>query len=121
MGLSRRDFALLAAAASLAPTAVRAQPPVPLIIAEGGAAEERIEDTASALALAMDQGCDFVQVTLYPTSEGTLVARRENELSLTTDIAARPEFAARKATKTIDGQSVDGWFTEDFTVTELKT
>ena len=121
MRLSRRDFALLASAASLAPAIARAEPPIPLIIAEGGAAEERIEDTASALAVAMDQGCDFVQVTLYPTSEGTLVARRENELSLTTDIAARPEFAARRTTKTLDGQSVDGWFTEDFTLAELKT
>jgi glycerophosphoryl diester phosphodiesterase len=121
-GLSRRDFGLLAAAAaSFASTRAKASAPQPLIIAEGGAAEERIEDTASALALAIDQGSDFVQVNLFPTSEGVLVARRDNELSATTDIAARPEFAARRATKTVDGQAVQGWFTEDFTLAELKT
>lgn len=124
-GPSRRDFGLLAAAASLAPALApfpaNAAAPQPLIIAEGGAAEERIEDTASALSLAIDQGCDFIQVNLFPTSDGVLVARRDNELSATTDIAARPEFAARRTTKTLDGQAVQGWFTEDFTVAELKT
>jgi glycerophosphoryl diester phosphodiesterase len=125
-GLSRRDFGLLAAAASLAPalapSPANADSPQPVIMAEGGAAEERIEDTASALALAIDQGCDFLQVNLFPTSDGVLVARRDNELSATTDIAARPEFAARRTTKTVDGQAaVQGWFAEDFTLAELKT
>jgi glycerophosphoryl diester phosphodiesterase len=93
----------------------------PAIIAEGGAAEERIVDTRSALDLAINQGCDFLQVTLVPTKEGALVARRGAELSATTDVASRPEFASRKASKTIAGQSVDGWFAEDFTLAEIAT
>ncbi len=123
--VTRRDLALAALAAGLAPALIAApasaEPLVPLIIAEGGAAEERIEDTHPALDLAIDQGCDFLQVTLVPTSEGSLVARRDNELSATTDVAAHPEFAPRKTTKTIDGKPVDGWFAEDFTLAELKT
>jgi glycerophosphoryl diester phosphodiesterase len=90
------------------------------IIAEGGAAEERIEDTRSALDLAINQGCDFVQVTLVPTKEGALIARRDNELSASTDVAARPEFADRKTTRTIDGADAAGWFAEDFTLAELQ-
>lgn len=120
--LSRRDFALMAAAvAGLAPGATRAAPTSPLVVAEGGAAEERIEDTRSALDLGIDEGCDLVQVNLVPSKDGVLVARRDNDISASTDVAARPEFAQRRASKTIDGQQIDGWFTEDFTLAELKT
>ena len=93
----------------------------PAIIAEGGAAEERIVDTRSAFQLAIQQGCDFLQATLVPTKEGALIARRTAELSATTDVAARPEFAGRKTSKQIAGQSLDGWFAEDFTLAEIAT
>jgi glycerophosphoryl diester phosphodiesterase len=120
--LTRRQSLILAAAAALAPAAaLAADPSAAVIIAEGGAAEERIEDTRSALELAVAQGCDFLQVNVVPTQEGALVARRDNELSASTDVAAHPEFAARKATKTVGGDQVTGWFAEDFTLAELRT
>ena len=120
--LSRRQTLLLAAAAALSPgAALAADPGVPVIIAEGGAAEERIEDTRSALELAVVEGADFLQVNLVPSQEGALVARRDHELSASTDVGDHPEFAARRATKTIDGAPVTGWFTEDFTLPELRT
>ncbi|HVN00836.1 MAG TPA: glycerophosphodiester phosphodiesterase family protein [Caulobacteraceae bacterium] len=121
MRLTRRAFSLLAAAGLAAPGVALAEPIPPAIIAEGGSAEERIEDTHGALDLAINQGCDFLQVDVVPSKEGALVARRDNELSASTDVAARSEFAARKTTKTIDGADVTGWFAEDFTADELKT
>jgi glycerophosphoryl diester phosphodiesterase len=122
MTLTRRDFGLLAAAAGLAAAGPAfADAPLAAIVAEGGAVEERIEDTRSALDLAINQGCDFVQVNLVPTKEGALVARRSSELSASTDVASRPDFAGRKTTKTIDGADVSGWFTDDFTLAELQT
>jgi glycerophosphoryl diester phosphodiesterase len=92
-----------------------------LIIAHRGASGERPEHTLAAYALAIEQGADFIEPDLVPTKDGVLVARHENEIGGTTDVAARPEFAARKTTKTIDGETVTGWFTEDFTLAELKT
>jgi glycerophosphoryl diester phosphodiesterase len=121
MALTRRDFGLMAAAAGFAAGPAFADAPAAAIVAEGGAAEERIEDTRSALDLAINQGCDFVQVNLVPTKEGALVARRENELSAGADVASHPEFADRKTTKTIGGADVTGWFAEDFTLAELRT
>lgn len=93
----------------------------PFIIGHRGASGERPEHTLAAYALAFDQGADFVEPDVVPTKDGQLVARHENEISGTTDVADRPEFAGRKATKTIDGQTLSGWFTEDFTLAELKT
>jgi len=124
MRLSRRDFGVLAVA-GLA-VGITAQPafadgPLAAIVAEGGSGDERIEDTRSALDLAINQGCDFIQVTLVPTKEGALVARRSNELSASTDVASRPDFADRRTDKTIDGAEASGWFAEDFTLAELQT
>jgi glycerophosphoryl diester phosphodiesterase len=93
----------------------------PIVIGHRGAPAERPEHTASSYILAIDQGADFIEPDLVPTRDGALVARHENEIGATTDVAAHPEFAARKTRKTIDGQSVEGWFTEDFTLAELKT
>jgi glycerophosphoryl diester phosphodiesterase len=124
MTLSRRDFTLMAAAglaADLTASPAHADAPIAVIVAEGGAAEERIQDTRSALDLAINQGCDFLQVDLVPTKEGALVARRQGELSASTDVADRPEFVDRKTTRTIDGQEQAGWFAEDFTLAELQT
>jgi glycerophosphoryl diester phosphodiesterase len=120
--LTRRQTLLLAAAAGFAPAAALAQSGAqPVIIAEGGSAESHIEDTRSALEQAVADGADFLQVNLFPTKEGGLVARRDHELSASTDVSAHPEFADRRATKTIDGADVSGWFTEDFTLPELQT
>ncbi|MFE2615922.1 glycerophosphodiester phosphodiesterase [Micromonospora chalcea] len=93
----------------------------PIVIGHRGASGYRPEHTLEAYRLAIRQGADFVEPDLVSTKDGVLVARHENEISGTTDVAARPEFAARKATKTIDGVTVTGWFTEDFTLAELKT
>src|SRR5580698_11669514 len=120
-GLTRRHLGALALAAGLAPSLAHADGPTPLIIAEGGSATERPEDTRSAYDLAINEGADFIQANLVPTKEGVLIARRDAELSATTDIAAHPEFAARKTTKTLGGAQVTGWFSDDFTLAELKT
>lgn len=93
----------------------------PIVIAHRGASGLRPEHTIASYALAIEQGADFIEPDLVPTKDGVLVARHENEISETTDVAAHPEFADRKATKTIDGTRVTGWFTEDFTLAELKT
>ncbi|UUL84322.1 glycerophosphodiester phosphodiesterase [Sphingomonas qomolangmaensis] len=93
----------------------------PLLIAHRGASGERPEHTLAAYDLAIDQGADFIEPDLVLTKDDVFVARHENDITATTDIASRPEFAARKATRTIDGQPHTGWFTEDFTLTELKT
>ena len=93
----------------------------PLVIAHRGASGERPEHTLEAYALAIDQGADVIEPDLVITRDGVLVARHENEISETTDVASRPEFADRRTTKTIDGHAVTGWFTEDFTLAELKT
>lgn len=93
----------------------------PIVIAHRGASGYRPEHTRSAYLLAIAQGADFIEPDLVMTKDGHMVIRHENEISGTTDVAKHPEFAARKTTKTIDGQSVTGWFTEDFTLAELKT
>ena len=92
-----------------------------LIIAHRGASAERPEHTLAAYERAIDQGADFIEPDLVATKDGVLVARHENEISGTTDVDQRPEFAARLTTRTIDGQDVRGWFTEDFTLAELRT
>ncbi|WP_433870623.1 glycerophosphodiester phosphodiesterase [Saccharopolyspora sp. CA-218241] len=86
-----------------------------------GASGYRPEHTLAAYELAARMGADFIEPDLVPTKDGHLVARHENEISGTTDVAERPEFADRKTTKVIDGTAITGWFTEDFTLAELKT
>jgi glycerophosphoryl diester phosphodiesterase len=93
----------------------------PIVIAHRGASGERPEHTLAAYDLAIQKGADVIEPDLVPTTDGHLVARHENEISGTTDVAAHPEFADRKTTKTIDGQTETGWFTEDFTLAELKS
>ena len=66
-------------------------------------------------------GADFIEPDLVSTKDGVLVARHENEICGTTDVASHPEFAGRRTTKVIDGVALTGWFTEDFTLAELKT
>jgi glycerophosphoryl diester phosphodiesterase len=93
----------------------------PLVIGHRGASGYRPEHTLAAYGLAIEQGADYVEPDLVATKDGILVARHENDISGTTDVADRAEFAGRRTTKTIDGVPVTGWFTEDFTLAELKT
>jgi glycerophosphoryl diester phosphodiesterase len=93
----------------------------PIVIAHRGASGYRPEHTLAAYELAIEQGADFIEPDLVSTRDGVLVARHENEFGGTTDVSAHPEFADRRVTKVIDGQSVTGWFTEDFTLEELGT
>jgi len=92
-----------------------------LVIAHRGASGSLPEHTLAAYRLAIEQGADYIEADLVMTKDGVLVARHENEISATTDVAARSEFAARRTTRTIDGKPVNGWFTEDFTLREIKT
>ena len=121
MTLTRRRLAAVAAAAALTPGVAAAEPRRPIVVAHRGASGERPEETRLAYELAITEGADFIEPDLVATSDGILVARHENEISATTDVASRPEFAARKTTKPIEGAQVTGWFTEDFTLAELKT
>jgi glycerophosphoryl diester phosphodiesterase len=103
----------------------------PLVIGHRGASGYVPEHTLAAYWLAIEQGADYVEPDLVITKDGVLVARHENAIAIlnadgsvreaTTDVVDRPEFASRKTTKTIDGVAVTGWFTEDFTLAELKT
>lgn len=93
----------------------------PLIIAHRGASGERPEHTRAAYERAIDQGAYVIEPDLVLTRDGVFVDRHENEIGGTTDVAARPEFADRRTTKVIDGVTTTGWFTEDFTLAELKT
>ena len=93
----------------------------PLIIAHRGASGERPEHTLASYERAIDQGADYIEPDLVLTRDGVLVARHENEIGGTTDVADHPEFADRKTSKTIDGIEMSGWFTEDFTLAELRT
>lgn len=95
--------------------------PNPIIIAHRGASGYRPEHTLSAYELAIDMGADYIEPDLVMTKDKVLVARHENEISGTTDVGAHPEFAKRRTRKQIDGVAVSGWFTEDFTLAELKT
>ena len=93
----------------------------PLIIAHRGASGYVPEHTLAAYALAILQGADYIEPDLVMSKDGHLVARHDNELGLTTDVAQHPEFAERRRTQTIDGAPLTGWFSEDFTLAELKT
>jgi glycerophosphoryl diester phosphodiesterase len=82
---------------------------------------QRLEHTRPSYLLAIDQGCDYIEPDVVATQDGVLVVRHENDIGGTTDVAARPEFASRKVSKVIDGVPHVGWFTEDFTLAEIKT
>jgi glycerophosphoryl diester phosphodiesterase len=92
-----------------------------VVIAHRGASGCRPEHTLAAYRMAIEQGADFIEPDLVSTADGVLVARHENEIGGTTDVALHPEFASRFTTKTIDGVAISGWFTEDFTLVEVKT
>ncbi len=93
----------------------------PVVIGHRGAPGYRPEHTLAGYRLAIRMGADYIEPDLVSTKDGVLVARHENDISGTTDVAQHPEFADRRTTKTIDGREVTGWFTEDFTLHELRT
>ncbi|MDN5914311.1 MAG: glycerophosphodiester phosphodiesterase [Pseudonocardia sp.] len=93
----------------------------PLVIGHRGACGYRPEHTLASYELAARMGADYLECDLVSTSDGALVARHEPEIGGTTDVARHPEFADRRTAKTIDGTRYEGWFTEDFTLTELRT
>ncbi len=93
----------------------------PIIIAHRGLSGEWPEHTLEGYRAAITAGADYIEPDLVLTKDAVLVARHENEISETTDISQRPEFADRKATKIIDGIEIGGWFTEDLTLAELKS
>ena len=96
-------------------------PPTPTVTAHRGASALRPEHTLEAYRKAIEDGADSVEPDLVATRDGVLVARHENEISGTTNVAGLAQFAGRKTSKTIDGVRVSGWFTEDFTLAELKS
>ncbi|MGB7372407.1 glycerophosphodiester phosphodiesterase [Erythrobacter sp.] len=121
-------IACLAMLVLAVPASVSAQPGAelapadrPLVIAHRGASGERPEHTLAAYERAIDQGADFIEPDLVVTKDLHLIARHENELSDTTDVASREEFADRRRTKNVEGQQVAGWFAEDFTLAEIRT
>lgn len=102
--------------------------PRPLIIGHRGASGLRPEHTLESYELAIEQGADFIEPDLVSTKDGVLIARHENaiavrdletgEISGTTNVA--DVFPDRETTKVIDGADITGWFTEDFTLQEIK-
>ena len=93
----------------------------PLVIAHRGASGALPEETLEAYARAIDQGADVVETDLISTRDGVLIARHDPNLDFSTDVAKRPEFASRKKTTTVDGETQTGWFASDFTLAEIKT
>ncbi len=93
----------------------------PIVIGHRGAAGYRPEHTLASYQLAIELGADYIEPDLVSTKDHVLVARHENDITATTDVANHPEFADRKTTKVVDGNSITGWFTEDFTLAELRT
>lgn len=93
----------------------------PFVIAHRGASGYRPEHTLESYALAIEQGADAIEPDLVVTRDGVLICRHENEIGGTTDVAQHPEFADRRTRKRVDGEDIDGWFAEDFTLAEIRT
>lgn len=92
----------------------------PIVIAHRGASAHVPEHTLASYALAVLQGADYIEPDLVLTGDGALIARHDNRLDLSTDVAMRPEFASRNCTRQVDGASITGWFSEDFTLGEIR-
>jgi glycerophosphoryl diester phosphodiesterase len=121
-GTAYAAFASSSGAAS-APAAPQAHQGarLPIVIAHRGASEYRPEESKSAYELAIEMGADYIEPDIVTTKDHVLVARHDNWLNDTTDVANHPEFASLKKTKTIDGVAHTDWFTEDFTYAQLRT
>ncbi len=92
-----------------------------IVIAHRGASGERPEHTLASYGLAIEQGADYIEPDVVMTRDGVFIARLENVIGGTTDVGARPVFAARRRTQVVDGEAMTGWFTEDFTLEEIKS
>jgi glycerophosphoryl diester phosphodiesterase len=124
--MSRRSILLMLTLAlvTLAPAAAEAHKPDfpdPLVIGHRGAPGYLPDHTLAGYALAIRLGADYIEPDLVATKDGVLVARHEPDITQTTDVADHPEFADRKRTALIDGQTYEGWFVSDFTLAELRT
>lgn len=128
MRMARRDClvagggiaaALLTGLGTTARAAMR--PTTPVVLGHRGCSALRPEHSLGSYAKAIAQGADYIEPDLVVTKDGVLVARHENNIAETTDVANHKEFAGRHATKMVDGVSQTGWFTEDFTLDELRT
>ena len=114
-------LALAACGGSDSPSYPTLNGDTPLVIGHRGASGYRPDHTLESYKLAIDMGADFIEPDLVGTKDGVLVARHEPNITGTTDVATRPEFASRKTTKNVDGVNEEGWFVSDFTLAELKT
>jgi len=112
-------MALCTPALQPTPTDAPTRAPLPVIIGHRGASGDRPEHTLASYALAIDAGADYIEPDLVSTKDGVLIARHENEIGTTTDVAQK--FPERMRQGTIDADTVTGWWTEDFTLVELKT
>lgn len=122
MSITLRLLAVLTAGgAALAPLPAAADPAEPQVYGHRGASGYLPEHTLASYELAARMGADYIEPDLVPTRDGQLVVRHENEIGSTTDVAERPEFADRRTSKVVDGEQVTGWFTEDFTLPELRS
>lgn len=102
------------------PTTPEYQFPKILVVGHRGASALRPEHTLASYQKAIDDGADFIEPDLVSTKDGVLVTRHENEIGGTTNVSTLSQFADRKTTKNIDGKDLTGWFTEDFTLSELQ-
>jgi len=93
----------------------------PLVFGHRGASGYRPENTLQSFALAFEMGADAIECDLVPTKDGQLILRHESALSGTTNVASLPEFASRRRDGHFDGESMNDWFCEDFTLAEIKT
>ena len=118
MSQTRRQFAASALALTLAPAALAQARQTPIVIARGAAGGWPAQ-TRLAYEQAINQGADFLEAPLVCSKDGVLMVRADDELSATTDVAQRSDYADRRATRVIDGAAREGWFTEDFTAPEL--
>lgn len=114
-------LALAACGGSDSPSYPTLNGDTPLVIGHRGASGYRPDHTLESYKLAIDMGADFIEPDLVATKDGVLVARHEPNITGTTDVATRPEFASRKTTKNVDSVNEEGWFVSDFTLAELKT
>ena len=114
-------LALAACGGSDSPSYPTLNGDTPLVIGHRGASGYRPDHTLESYKLAIEMGADFIEPDLVATKDGVLVARHEPNITGTTDVATRPEFASRKTTKNVDGVNEEGWFVSDFTLAELKT
>jgi glycerophosphoryl diester phosphodiesterase len=95
--------------------------PRPVVIGHRGAPAYRPEHTTASYELAIDLGAEVIEPDVVVSRDGVLVVRHENELSWSTDVSTRSEFADRRTTKVVDDEPCTGWFAEDFTLAELRT